>query len=76
MVLPHPGWYPPKKMAFCLLIAVNVKPALGHGLGPVVGGEDHMPAEGEGEAVQHLLSFLDGSLQYSFCDSSVLASTV
>jgi len=54
-------------MAFCLLIAVNVKPALGGGLGPVVGGEDHLPAEGK--AVQCLLSFRDGSLQYSFCDS-------
>jgi len=28
------------------LIAVNVKKTLGGGLGPVVGGEDHLPAEG------------------------------
>ena len=33
----------------------------------MVGGEDHLPAEGE--AVQCLLSFLDGSLQYFFCYS-------
>ena len=59
---PRPGWFPPKKTACCLLIAVNVKPAHGGGLGPVVGGEDHLPAEGE--AVQCLLSFLDSSLQY------------
>ena len=53
---------PPKKTACCSLIAVNVKAEQGGGLGPVVGGEDHLPAEGE--AVQCLLSFLDGSLQY------------
>ena len=41
---------------------MNVKPVHGGGLCPVVGGEDHLPAEGE--AVQCLLSFLDGSLQY------------
>jgi len=46
---------------------VNVKPAHGGGLGPVVGGEDHLPAEGE--AVQCLLSFLGSSLQYFFCYS-------
>ena len=62
LCLPCSGRYPPKKTACCSLIAVNVKPAHGGGLGPVVGGEDHLPAEGE--AVQCLLSFLDGSLQY------------
>ena len=46
---------------------MNVNQAHGGGLGPVVGGEDHLPAEGE--AVQCLLSFLDGSLQYIFCYS-------
>jgi len=29
------------------LIAVNVNSEHGGGLGPVVGGEDHLPAEGE-----------------------------
>jgi len=38
------------------LIAVNVKPEHGGGLGPVVGGEDHLPAEGE-------------AVQTVFCDS-------
>ena len=33
----------------------------------MVGGEDHLPAEGE--AVQCLLSFPDGSLHYFFCYS-------
>ena len=42
-----PAWFPPKKTACCSLIAVSVKPAPGGGLGPVVGGEDHLPAEGE-----------------------------
>jgi len=67
LTLPCGGWYPPKKTACCLLIAVNVKPAHGGGLGPVVGGEDHLPVEGE--AVQCSLSFLDDSLQYFFCYS-------
>jgi len=44
---PHPGWFPPKKTACSLLIAVNVKLAHGGGLGPVVGGEDHLPADVE-----------------------------
>ena len=61
LTLPCDGWAPPKKTACCSLIAVNVKLAHGGGLGLVVGGEDHLPAEGE--AVQCLLSFLDGSLQ-------------
>jgi len=62
LTLPRPGWAPPKKTACCSLIGVNVKLEHGGGLGPVVGGENHLPAEGE--AVQCLLSFLDGSLQY------------
>ena len=62
LTFPRPGWYPPKKTACCWFTAVNVNQAHGGGLGPVVGGEDHLPAEGE--AVQCLLSFLDGSLQY------------
>jgi len=67
LTLPCGGCFPPKKTACCLLIAVNVKAEHGGGLGPVVGGEAHLPAEGE--AVQCLLSFLDGSLQYFFCYS-------
>ena len=47
-------------------MAVNEKYAHGGGLGPLVGGEVHLPAEGE--AVQCLLSFPDSSLQYSSCD--------
>jgi len=62
LIRPRSGLLPPKKTACCLLIAVNVKWEHGGGLGPVVGGEDHLPAKGE--AVQCLLSFLDGSLQY------------
>ena len=73
LIIPHPFWYPPKETACCWLIAVNVKLEHGGGLGPVVGGEDHLPAEGE--AVQCLLSFLDGSLQYSFCDSVSISWT-
>jgi len=38
------------------LIAVNVKPEHGGGVGPVVGGEDDLPAEGE--AVQTVLTAL------------------
>ena len=45
---------------------MNEKAEHGGGLGPVVGGEVHSPAEGE--AVQCLLSFPDSSLQYSSCD--------
>jgi len=40
----------------------------------VVGGEDHLPAEDE--AVQCLVSFLDGCLQYFFCDSDSIYFTV
>ena len=47
LTTPHRGWYPPKNTACSLLIAVNVKPELGGGLGPVVEGEDQLPAEGE-----------------------------
>ena len=43
-----------------LLMAVNEKKEQGGGRGPVVGGEDHSPAEGE--VVQCLLSFPDSSL--------------
>jgi len=46
-LMKHPAWFPPQKTACCSLIAVNVKPEHGGGLGPVVGGEDHLPAEGE-----------------------------
>jgi len=56
LVLPRPGWFPPKKTAWFLLIAVNVKKAHGGGLGPVVGGEDHLPAEGE--AVQRVFTLI------------------
>ena len=61
------GFPPPNITARCWFTAVNVKLEHGGGLGPVVGGEDHLPAEGE--AVQCLLSFIDGSLQYFFCYS-------
>ena len=64
---PRFGCLPPNITARCWFTAVNVKPPHGGGLGPVVGGEDHLPAEGE--AVQCLLSVLDGSLPYIFCYS-------
>ena len=38
------------------LMAVNEKWAHGGGLGPVVGGEDHSPAEGE--AVQTVFTII------------------
>jgi len=63
----RPSCVPPNITARCWFTAVNVKPSHGGGLGPVVGGEDHLPAEGE--AVQCLLSFLDGSLLYFLCYS-------
>ena len=47
LTLPCPGWNPPNITARCWFTAVNVKWEHGGGLGPVVGGEDHLPAEGE-----------------------------
>ena len=47
---------------------MNEKYAHGGGLGPLVGGEVHLPAEGEAVYSQCLLSFPDSSLQYSSCD--------
>jgi len=63
LIFPCSGCNPPNITARCWFTAVNVKPEHGGGLGPVVGGEYHLPT---GEAVQFLLSFLDGSLQYFF----------
>ena len=40
----RPSWFPPKSTAWWLLTAVKEKSLQGGGLGPVVGGEDHLPA--------------------------------
>ena len=56
LTFPRPGWNPPKYTALWWFTAVNVKPAQGGGLGPVVVGEDHLPAEGE--AVQTVLTLI------------------
>ena len=44
---PRFGCLPPNITARCWFTAVNVKLEHGGGLGPVVGGEDHLPAKGE-----------------------------
>jgi len=41
------GFPPPNITARCWFTAVNVKLEHGGGLGPVVGGEDHLPAKCE-----------------------------
>ena len=44
---PCPGWYPPIRTARWSLTAVKEKLEDGGGLGPVVVGMDHLPAESE-----------------------------
>ena len=39
------GWFPPNSTAWWSLIAVKEKKKQGGGRGPVVGGEDHLPAD-------------------------------
>ena len=56
LTFPRPGWSPPKYTALWWFTAVNVKWEPGGGLGPVVVGEDHLPAEGE--AVQTVLTLI------------------
>ena len=56
LIIPRFWFPPPKKTACCWLIAVNVKKAHGGGLGPVVRGEDHLPAERE--AVQTVFTLI------------------
>ena len=44
LILPYPGWYPPKRTARWLSILVSVKPAQGGGLVPLMGRENQTPA--------------------------------
>ena len=53
---PCTQWFPPNITAMLWLMAVNEKKAHGGGLGPLVGGEDHSPAEGE--AVQTVFTII------------------
>ena len=53
---PCTQWYPPNITAMWWLMAVNENHAHGGGLGPLVGGEVHSPAEGE--AVQTVFTII------------------
>ena len=73
----RPSCTPPNITARCWFTAVNVKWEHGGGLGPVVGGEDHLPAEGE--AVQSVYQYSHSWMAaYSILSvtQSVLANTV
>ena len=66
LTLLRPGWYPPNITALWSLMEVNEKKEQGGGRGPVVGGDDHSPAESE--VVQYLQSVPDSSIRYSSCE--------
>ena len=52
-------------------MAVKEKLLQGGGLGPVVGGEDHLPVEGE---VMHACSYFTGTNMYFYSKLSPLKS--